>query len=73
MVKLLSPKMMFTAGGLCIMMLILLSNSSSTAKGIGVILSMMVVIVGFIISSPLKKLFEETREGNMDPYQAHLN
>jgi len=49
------------------MMLILLSNSSTTAKGIGMILSIILIAVGIIITSPLKKYFEGTREGTLRP------
>lgn len=49
------------------MMLILLSNTSNTAKSIGVILSIILIAMGVVITGPLKKHFEETREGTLRP------
>ena len=56
-----------TAGGLVILMLILLSKSSTTAKSIGMILSIILIVMGVIITGSLKQHFEETREGTLRP------
>ena len=53
--------------GLLFMFLILLSDASSTSKSIGVILSIILLAFSIIITSPLKRFFDQTREGNMDP------
>ena len=55
------------------MMLILLSNSSNTAKGIGMLLSILLIAGGIIVTSPIKKYFEETREGNMRPPDSYMD
>ena len=55
------------------MLMILLSNSSTTAKSIGVILSIILIAMGVIITTPLKKHFEETREGNLRPPDGSKN
>ncbi len=56
-----------TTLGLCVMILILLSNSSTTSKGVGVFLGVLLTAMGIIATGPLKKYFQETREGNMNP------
>ena len=60
-------RFILTLSGFFIMMLILLSNSSNTAKSIGVILSILLIGMGVIITGPLKKHFEETHEGTLRP------
>ena len=67
MVKVYTIRLILTGGGIFILMLILLSNTSSTAKGIGTILSIILIVMGVIITGPLKKHFEETREGTLRP------
>ena len=60
-------KLTLITAGLIIMMLILSSNSSTTAKSIGVILSIILIVMGFVVTGPLKKYFEETHEGTLRP------
>ncbi len=60
-------KFILIASGLVIMMLVLLSKVSTTSKSIGVILSLIVIVMGVVITGPLRKHFEETREGTMNP------
>ncbi len=67
MVKASTLRWILTTAGLVIMLLILLSNTSTTAKGLGVILSIILIGMGVIITGPLKKHFEETREGTLRP------
>ena len=67
MVKESTVRWILTASGLLIMMLILLSESSTTVKGVGVILSILLITMGIIITGPLRKYFEETREGTLRP------
>ena len=67
MVKESTIRWILTASGLLIMMLILLSESSTTVKGVGVILSILLITMGIIITGPLRKYFEETREGTLRP------
>ncbi len=67
MVKASTIRWILTASGLLVMMLILLSKSSTTAKGIGMILSILLIAMGVIITSPLKKYFEGVQEGNLRP------
>ena len=67
MVKASTIRWILTASGLIVMILILLSESSTTAKGIGMILSIFLIAMGIIITGPLKKYFEETREGTLRP------
>lgn len=52
--------------GVLFMLFILLSGASTTAKSIGVILSMILLAFSIIITSPLKRFFDQTREGRMD-------
>jgi len=73
MVKASVIRWILTAGGILIMLLILLSDSSTTAKSIGVILSIILIGVGVIITGPLKKHFEETREGTLRPPDGSRN
>lgn len=73
MVKASTIRWVLTASGLTIMMLILLSKSSTTAKGIGMILSILLVTMGIIITGPLKKHFEITREGNIRPDDSYMD
>ncbi len=56
-----------TTAGLFIMTLILLSNTSTATKFIGVVLSIILISMGVVITGPLKKHFEETREGTLRP------
>lgn len=60
-------------GGLLIMMFILLSKSDPTAKSIGVILSIFLIIMGVVITGPLKKHFEKTKEGTMRPPDSYMD
>ncbi len=67
MVKASTIRWILTASGLLVMILILLSESSTTAKGIGMILSIFLIAMGIIITGPLRKYFQETREGTLRP------
>ena len=58
-----------TSSGLLILILILLSETSSIAKGIGALLGVLLIALGVIITGPLRKHFEETREGTIHPDQ----
>ena len=58
-----------TLSGLLILILILLSKTSSIAKGIGALLGVLLIAFGVIMTGSLKKHFEETREGTMNPDQ----
>ena len=58
-----------TLSGLLILILILLSKTSSIAKGIGALLGILLIALGVIITGPLKKHFYETREGTINPDQ----
>ena len=51
--------------GVIIMLAILLSNTGTATKGIGVLLSIMLIMMSFAATGPLKKHFEETRSGTM--------
>lgn len=66
MVKASSLRWILTASGIVVMMLILLSKVSSTSKSIGVFLSILLISMGVILTGPLKKYFEETREGTIN-------
>ncbi len=55
------------------MMFMLLSDSSNTAKSIGVILSIILIAMGVVITGPLKEHFEQTQEGNMRPPEGSRN
>lgn len=54
-----------TAAGLMIMMGVSLSNTTPTAKGIGLVLAVFLITFGVIVTGPLQKYFEYTREGNI--------
>lgn len=64
-------RVIIIGAGIGIMMLILLSKATGTAKGIGVILSVILIAMGVIITSPLKKLFASSKEGNMRPDESY--
>ena len=66
MVKASSLRWILTASGLVVMMLILLSDASSSTKGIGVFLAILLISMGVVLTGPLMKYFEETREGTID-------
>ena len=73
MVKVTTIRSVLTGGGILVMMLILLSDSGTTAKGIGVIFSIILLGMGIAVTGPLKKYFEETREGTMRPPDGSKN
>ena len=51
--------------GLLFILFILLSDASNTSKSIGVILSMILLAFSIIVTSPLRKFFDQTKEGRM--------
>lgn len=67
MVKASTVRLILTASGLLIMVLILLSNSTTSVKFVGVFLSIFLIAIGIIITGPLRKYFEETKEGTLPP------
>ena len=73
MVKAYTIRWILTAVGLVIMMLILLSDTNTTAKSIGVILSILLIATGIIITGPLKKHFSQTNEGTMRPSNSSMD
>ena len=58
-----------TLFGLLILILILLSKTSSIAKGIGALLGILLIALGVILTGPSKKYFEKTGEGTINPDQ----
>lgn len=53
--------------GLIILVLILLSDTSPFVKGFGVLFGIFIVAMGIILTGPLRRHFEQTREGTMNP------
>ena len=67
MVKASTLRFILSAGGMLILILILLSNADMTAKGIGVFLAVILIAFAIILTGPFKKYFEKTSEGNIRP------
>ena len=73
MVKASTIRFILSMGGLVIMLLILLSDASKTAKGIGIFLSVILIALGIIITGPLKKYFEKVTEGSGHPPSSFMD
>ena len=73
MVKASTIRFILSAGGMGVMLLILISDTNKTAKGIGVFLAVILIAFGVIITGPLTKYFEKTSEGTIEPPDSFMD
>ena len=67
MVKTSTVKIVLMAAGVLMMLGILLSGTGNTSKTIGTLLAIIFIVMVVVVTGPLRRYFEKTKQGTINP------